>query len=426
MYGGIRSVMVNTNSLSLLANPNAEETHLLIGQTEILLTALDPTEVDLTPAKEALTAAKSLLESQEFSRAFTQAKRAAALAASLNERFTDYLAAWKSLQACRDELGEIGFPADGLDDALSAADKEVVRQVAEGDTLVPNYAGATAMLTRATDEARALVVRARHASREIFLATLAVESLSEPAGVKTPSWLGLRLEEMVMQASRELALGNLMAAEQVASEARARAHDALAGMARVWELLDMAAAMLDGLGAEGRIADSLARKIGSVREALSQGFLDQATALEFSRRISDEVAGFSSHYPASRRLLDQAQRLYARLQGGGFCSYDVDNALYEARRALDRGEWGVVKDRIEDASKAFLRLRRDQDVLARSIKEVDERVHLLVGFRLPLLPDVQELLTRAKEETASGRIAGAEEDLLLAKALMTEATRTGS
>lgn len=419
-------MFANANPLSFLMSAKAEETHLLIGQTELLVSALDPTQVDLTPAKDALSAAKSLLDSQKISRAFAQAKRAATLAVRLNERFTEYLAAWKSLQACREQLESLGFPADGLDEALEAADKETVRRVEEGDTLVPNYVGATAMLARATEEALALIGRARHASREIFLATLAVEALSESVDAPTRSWLSLRLEEMIAQASRELALGNLPAAERVATEVRARANEALAVIVHAREQLEMAAAVLEGLGAEGRIAEALAKKVASVRHAFSQGFLDQATALEVTRRIADEVAGFSRHYPESRKILDEAQGAYARLQSTGFCSYDVDDALYEARRALDRGEWQVVKHRVGDASEAFVRLRKDQEDLTREIQEVDERVRLLQGFRLPLLPDVQELLARAQEETRSGRIPGAEEDLLMAKALMTQATRTGS
>jgi tetratricopeptide (TPR) repeat protein len=419
-------MFANAHPLGFLAAAKALDAEHLIGQTEQLVMALGPSEADLKPAEEALAAAKALYAAQDYSKAIAGAKRAAALAVSLNERFSAYMAAWKVLQACMEELERLGFPTEGLEVALAAADREVVRQVEEGGTLVPNYLGATEELERATEEARTLVTRARETSHEIFLATLAVEALSDSPSTPAPSWLGTRLDRMVEQATRELALGHVPAASQIASETRARADDALAGAARTWELLDLAAAILDGLGAMGRVADALREKIESARGSLARGFLDRTTASVVAHRLSDEVASFAKHYPRARSILERAERVYARLQEDGFCSYDVDGALSEARRALEAGEWESVRQHVERASQSFLRLRTEQEALTQAIAEIDERVSLLKDCRLPLLPEVQEILDRAKEEVRSCRLSGAGEDLLLANSLMMQATRTGS
>ncbi len=394
--------------------------------TEQIVTALQAGAVDLTPAQEALGVAKALHAHHDYSEAVAQAKRAETLAATLNDRFTRYMAAWKSMQACREELRAVGFPTDRLEAALAAADRETVHTVEEAGTLVPNYHGAAAMLEEATEEARALVSRAREASHEILTASLAVEALAEAGPTEAPTWLALRLEEMVEGATRDLALGNVSAARRIAAEVKVRAEDSLAGASRVGEILDMAASMLDGLGAEGPALDGLIRKVESAREALRRGTVDRETAAVAARRLSDEVAAYAGQYPRARRVLERAERVYADLQRQGFSSYEVERTLTRGRRALGVGEWTVVRDTVGRASESFLRLRRDQDALARSIADLDERVTLLKGFDLPLLSDIEEIVGRAKEEVRNGRLSGANEDLLLASLLMAQATRNGS
>ena len=416
----------HVHPLAFLGAAKAHDAEFLIGQTERLVIALDPTETNLKPAQEALNAAKALYAAQDYAKAVAQAERAAALALSLNDRFTAYMAAWKDFQACRGELQEIGFPTEGLEAALDAADKRVARPVSEAGTIVPDYLGATETLARAMEGARALVAQARETSREIFLATLAVEALSDFPGRKAPSWMALRLEHMVEQATRELALGHLAAAHLIASEARARADDALAGAARAWERLDMVAAILDGLGAEGPLAASLAAKVAAAREGLARGIPDRASVHALARDLSDETAAFARHYPPARRLLEQADQAYASLRKEGFSSSDVEAALADARMALGNGAWAAVREKVAYTSGVFERLRSEQQALARAIGEIDERVGLLTGFHLPLLPEVQLVLSRAREAARSGRIAAANDELVVAGALMTQATRTGS
>jgi len=270
------------------------------------------------------------------------------------------------------------------------------------------------------------VAQARDASREIFLATLAVEALSDSASAEVPSWLAVRLDEMIEQSTRELALGHVSAASTMAAEVRARAEDAQATCTQVEDLLDSATAALECLGTVGRTGQKLQAKIRGARAAFDRGFLDRTSALVVARHLSNEASSFASHHPRARSLLERAEHVYARLQREGFVSYDVEVALSEARHALEAGEWASVRERVRRASQSFVRRRAEREVLAQAIAEIDERVTLLKDFRLPLLPDVQEILGRAKDEAQSGRLSGANEDLFLANALMTEATRNAS
>ncbi len=419
-------MFANVRPLGFLGAAKAQDAEHLIGRAEKLVSILGSPRTELKPVEKALGVAKALYAAQEYSKAVAQARRVAALAMTLTERFNAYVAAWKSLQTCREELQRIGFPTDHLEAALSAADKEVVRMIPEDGTLVPDYAGAAAILDRVMAEARNAVAQARGASRGIFLATLAVEALTEPSSTEAPSWLAIRLEEMVEQATRLLALGDATAAGQIASEASARAEDALAGADRAWEVLDTAAAVLDGLAADGSAANALAERIGAARRSLAAGFPDRTSAMAVARQLSDEVASFARQYPRARNLLERVERVHARFRQDGFSSDDVDAALGEARRALREGDWTAFREKLRRVSHAYLRLRSDQQALSRSISEIDDRVDLLSGFRLPLLPDVEEILVRAKEEVRSGRISGANEDVTLARSLMLQATRTGS
>lgn len=416
-------MFANMQPLGFLTARKSESVEHLIGQTEEFVTALGPSQANLKPASEALNAAKALCAAQEYSLAVAQAKRAGRLAVKLNERFNAYMVAWKTLQACMEELQRLGFPSEALEVALGSADKEIVRPIEEDGAVVTNYLGARAILERAIGEARTVVAEARGASHEIFLATLAVEALSDSASDETPSWLAVRLEAMIEQATRELALGNVPAASKLASDARARAEDAHATCTEVEELLQSASAALERLGTVGRSGERLQARIRGARAAFDRGFLDRTSALVVARHLSRDASSFAMHYPRARSLLERAEHVYARLQRDDFVSYVVEVALSAARHALDAGDWAGVRDQVSRASQSFVRRRTEHEALAQAVAEIDQRVTLLKDFHLPLLPDVEEILGRAKDEVQTGRLSGANEDLLIANALMMQATR---
>lgn len=419
-------MLENVHPLGFLESHRAQDAMLRIGEADRIVSALGPTDINLTPALEALSAAKALYAAEAYSKALAQAKRAATLASSLNERFTAYMAAWRAVQECRQALEEIGFPTHTIEAALAAADKETVRQVEEAGTLVPNYLGATALLEDATVEARRLVALAREASHDVFLATLAVESLSDSPSRQMPSWLAIRLEGLVERATQELAQGNLPEARRIASEARVRADGARAGASRAWEVLDLTAAMLDGLEASGPLADDLSEKVRSTRAALARGFLDRTTAIALARRVSADVAAFAKHYPGLQTVLERREVEVAVLRMEGFRSIAVEAELSRARGALGRGDWAVVEGCLAIVASAIAGDQKERERITYAVEEIAQRAELLESFRLPMIPGVLELLARSRGEVRGWMLNEAREDLELADALMEQATRTGS
>ena len=404
----------------------AQNADRVIRMTEQLVSALGSSQADLAPAHEVLSAAKALYVDRDYSEAVAQAKRAEALAASLNARFDGYMAAWKELEACREELERLGLPTDDLEAVLGAAEKRMAQRVDEDGSPVPDYLGAAELLTQAAASAREAVGRARLTSRGVLLASIAVESLSGAQPTGSQGWLGLRLEELIEQATREFALGNLAAADRLASEAKHRADEAHVGGVRSWARLEEAAKDLERLRAEGPAAETLAKQIAAARDALAQGFLDPTTAQVVVDRLSREVASFADRYAQALGSLERAERVYGRLQEEGFSSYEVDRALSEARHALGTGDWSCLKESIRRATESFLRRRKERDAIARSIAGLQVQVSALDGAPVPLLPDIRELLARAEQEFRHGRFSGANEDLLLATALMRQSVRSGS
>jgi hypothetical protein len=404
----------------------AQNVDRVIRMTEQLVSALDRSQADLAPARDALKVAKSLYTDHDYSEAVAQAKRAETLATSLNERFDAYVSAWKALQASRDELERLGFPTEDLERVVGAAEEVMMHRVDEDNTTVPDYVGATRLLEGAMQQVRETVDHARLASREILLASVAVEALSEFQADRTPSWLALRLEELVEQSTRELALGNVVAAQRLASEAKRRADEARAGDVRAKERLEQAAYTLEELSAAGPAVERLEEQLESTRTAFAKTILDATTTEVVVDRVSTEVAFFADHYSQACGLLDHAERVYAELQREGFFSYEVDAALVEARRVLGIGDWAGVTRNVRRATECFVRRRKEREALAESLADIHERVKLLEDVRLPLLPDIQDLLARASEEFQGGRFSGASEDLFLANVLMRHATRSGS
>lgn len=396
----------------------------LISKTEQIVIHLGPAGVDLKLAEEGLAAAKKLYQARHYADAAAQAEHAGVVAIRLNERFNAYMAAWKELESCMAGLRDIGLATDVQEAALDAADKEVVHLVKEDGGVVPNYIGATLLLGQAAEAAHRLVDRARVASREIFLATLAVEALAQPCATAIHGSLALLLERVIEHASRELALGHVSTAYKIASAARARADAALAATARVKACLEDTRATLGRLEAEGPAAEAVKERVESAQEALHRGFVDGASMIAATRHMSDEVAEFADRYTKTRGLLENSQRVYERLQQQGFNSDDVITTFDEARRALDAGNWTGVREQVSQVSTAINQLRDQRAVLAMAIADIDDRVAQLEGRHLALAPEVRETLGRAKEELEGCRLVDASQDVLRANELVEQAART--
>lgn len=411
-------MFANANAPGFPAASRAHDVHRLIRYTERLVANLGLVPTDLERAREALHVAKVLFAAENFSEAAAQAKRAGALAVSLNDRFNAYVAAWRDLQTCIGELEGIGFPTDSLETAVRDAERAMTHWVDEEGSLVPDYQGATAQLEKATARARAILIEARQGTREILLASLAIEALSEARSLPSLGSLIVSLEGTVEQATRELALGHASESFRLASEALRRAEEVLVvglpsrGLAAAIEELS---ADVDAVFREAEVPQD---GLVTVEEAVPRGRLVAA--------VSQQAPTFMEKVARTRQVLEHAEQIHAQLRAEGYALPDVDEALAEAHRALERDDWHRMRENLRRALHIVVARRDERISVAREIGELQERATRLKDFHLPFLLEVQDVLERAREELQSGRPADARDFVICGNELLSRATRSGS
>lgn len=411
-------MFANADAPGFRGASRAHDVSRLIRYTERLVADLGLVPTDLERAREALHAAKVLFAAQNFSEAAAQAKRAGVLAVSLNDRFNAYVAAWRDLQTCIGELEGIGFPTDSFETSVREAERAMTRWVEEEGSLVPDYRGATAQLEKAAEKARTILIEARQSTREILLASLAIEALSEARSLPSLVSLIVSLEGTVEEATRELALGHASEAFQLASEARRRAEEVLViglpsrGLAAAIDELSV------DVDAVSRAADAPEDGLAAVDQGVPRGRL-QATVWQQTPTFMEKVA-------RTRQVLEHAEQIHAQLRAEGYALPDVDEALAEAHRAMETDDWERVRESLRRALRTVVTRRDERISVAREISELRERVTRLKDFHLPFLLDVEDVLERAREELRSGRPADAKDFLICAAELLSRATRSGS
>lgn len=417
---------VDASSSAVLESVKPQDAFHAIRTTERLFVHLGLRDVEFEAADEALEVARAFYTANDHTAAVAQARRAEALALSLNERFNAYVATWKGLQKSIEELEHLGFPTEAIEAAIEEAEKAMISQVEEEGTLVPDYLGATAWLERAMADARAAMVGAKRGSREIFLATLALESLREAQPSEATAHLATRLEGLIEQATRELACGQVSASFKLAAEARGQADGVLAHGTELLELGVETDSVLQNLT---KTAPDVGRS--EVEFTVLAGALGRELRLAPPWKSPPREATRVPPSPTdkierAKSLLGRVERSFAQLKDEGFFSLEVDEALTEARRAVEMRDWPRVRGCVGRASRALVARRNERSAVGRMVAELDERVGLLGDFELPFLPEVRQLLERAKEELQGGRLSDASDFIVCANELMRRATRAGS
>ena len=396
-----------------------------IGRTEGLVAVLRLTQADLEPAEESLRIARELFRAHEFSRALTVARQAENLALTLDERFTAYRKANGDLEIRIGELRRIGLDSLEYEATLARAQEKGGTGTLEDGSVVPNYLEARVLLERAAHEGRDLLMRANAASNRIFLAEIAITALGDLEGIEDPKAFAEgavnELEQALEEATRELALGHVDSATRIASGIESRA-DRLRGVYRETGIvLDRVDTRLAELRAEGIVTDRIERQVAYARDMRAKGLLEPC--LEMAERLTEDASRLSESHAKAMTALQDAEILYNRLTREGFHSYEADAALKDARRALREGNYGRALEHVERAHGAFVRRRNAREALAKALAETQRRVELIQAVDFPMLPDVQEVLTRAEREFREGNYSGSSEDLQIATVLLGHAAR---
>lgn len=414
--------------LGILRSFRARHAEEAIQRSEGLVTVLRLSMADLRPAEDALAIAKQLYGAHQFSRALNAARRAEALAIALDERFDGYQRGVNTLQIRVRDLQRLGLHTEELEAALGHAEETMARGIWENGAFVPNYLEARAVLDRAAEEGRKLLMEANAASNRIFLAELAIEVLADVKGPRSPrAFAGgatRELERSLEETTRELALGHIDVANRMASELAARAEKLRSDYLESSKILQATEERLRELRGEGIVTEHLEAQIAFARDMLEKGII--VPALEMTRRLADEaVALGQAHREAATGLAD-AEAIYAKLEREGFHSYEADAAIKDARRAVKEGSYGRALEHLQKAHAAFVRRRNAREALAKALEDTQRRVASLQEAQFPLLPDVREVLGRAEREFRQGNYSGSSEDLQIATVLLSREPRNAA
>ena len=397
-----------------------------IGHSEGLVAVLRLAQADLEPAEESLRIAKELFRAHEFSRALSAARKAESLAITLDERFAAYQKAREALRIRISELQRIGLRTDTLDAAQTRAEEKIRTAALENGVSVPNYLEARVVLERAAQEGLNLLMRANAASNRIFLAEMAIEALGDMEGISDPRAFAqgalTGLEHALEDATHELAIGNVDGATRIATQIGSRAEHLRTAFRESGEVLDRTETRLGELRAEGIVTERIERQLAYAREMRAKGLLEPS--LELARRLTEDAARLSEAHAKAVTSLQDAEVLYSRLVLEGFHSYEADAAIKDARRGLKEGNYARTLEHVERAHGAFVRRRNAREALAKALAETQKRIKLLKATDFPMLPDVEEVVTRAVQEFRQGNYSGSSEDLQIATVLLSQASRS--
>lgn len=411
----------------ILKSFRARHAEEAIEHSEGLVSMLRLTQADLKPAEDALRVAKELFAAHHFSKALNAARRAEAIAITLDERYSGFQKAVKSLQDTIDRLEKLGLPTEDLHGVVGRGEEKVGSGIWENGSFIPNYLEGRVLIEHADNEGRERLSKAESASNQIFLAELAMEALVDVQGPADPKAFGegvaLGLEQALEQATRELALGNADGAARIAKDLEERAMQLRKDYIDATRTATATEARLADLRGEGIATDRIESQLEIANDMLAKGLIDPGASM--IRRLSKEAEALGQTYGNAVTGLADAEVLYAQLQKEGFHSYEADAAIRDARRSIREGNYARAMEHLEKAHAAFVRRRNVREALAKAIEETRTRVVVLKDSGLPFIQDVQELLRRAEREFQDGNYSGSSEDLRIATLLLGPPGRSG-
>src|SRR3990172_8389958 len=387
------------NGLRFLKNSKARKAEEAIVRSEGILAVLALSPADMRAAEQALGIARDLLAREHFTGARDAALRAEAIAVALDERYRGYEKAVRSLGERMERMKDLGLPRDAPEAALTQAEARVAAGVWGGAGGVGEGGEA--------------------ASKAVFMGAVAIEELASIRGPPYPSLFSRgavsSLEVGLEGAMRQLAERKFEQAVRIAGDIEARANRLRAAFIAANDGLTAAAAILAELRGQGGDTGRLTSQLSIVRDVLFRGVIEPAS--EMARALLADAQALQRAYRDAREGLPAAQARYTRLVREGHLSSEVDLAVRDARRAMRDGEYVRALRHGEDATGHIERIASEREGLARSLQENWARATAPEEADA-FLPDVEELLVRAEKEFQEGRYSESQEDLVVAKALL--------
>ena len=390
----------------------AREADEAAAHAEGVVEVLKLSQADLSPAETLLNRARALAHKGDFDGAATMARKAEALAATLEER---YLASQKALQSAEsalERMREFGLVTPQLEVAIAEARSRALTTVIEDGVALPNYLEARVLLEKSAAEAQATIEQFEAAGNAIFVAELAIDALRESQVdmddrlfyqmlVRPATAVFERATEALAMLRVGDAIATAKAAEEMALRARADYTEAVSARGATERLLSE-------LRGEGAIVLASDRILEQGAGLLQRGKV--AEAKEMLGRAEREAATIAADFRRARQAIVEARGKMVP----GEVGEDAIQALRDADRALREGLYKRSVELVEECHAALARHQSVRETLVGQIQETRGKVEQLKASKADYARDVEEVLERAEKEFARGNFAACYEDLRIA------------
>ena len=381
-----------------------------------IVEVLKLSQADLGPAEDLLHQAREHARARNYDAAAATARRAEALAATLEERYLAVQRALQSAEAAFQRMRDFGLATTPLDAAIAEARSRATATVIEDGVAIPNYIEARVLLEKAASQAQATIDLFEAAGSAIFVAGLAVDALRESQGDidnRLFYQMVLRPVEAVFERATEQlamlrvgeAIGTAKAAEEMALRARADYTDAVGARSGTERLL----AELRG---DGAIVLAPERLLEQGSALLQRGRVVEAK--ELLDRAEREAVTTAADFRRARQAIADARGAIVP----GEVGEDAVGALRDAERALHSGLYRRALEFVEESNAARERRQSVRETLAGQILETRARVEDLKAAKADYARDVEEMVERAEKEFTFGNFGACFEDLQIANLLI--------
>lgn len=371
---------------------------------------------DVSAAETLLAHARQLAQSGDHTASAQVARRAAALASTLEDRYLAMRRARQSAAAALLRMREFGLPAPQLEAAIAEARNRAAGTAVENGVAVPNYLEARQVLERATATARGTIDHLEAAGAAIFAAQVAIDALREAEGdiddrlfyemlVRPAEAAFERATETLAMFRASDAIATAKAAEAMAQRSQADCAEARSARAAAERLL----AEMRSEGAIALAADQLFEegvgllakcKIHEAKETLIRSLREAA-------RVADEF----------RRARSAISETRAKILPGEIGEEAV-HALRDADRALREGGYQRALELVNESTAAMARRASIREGLRGELREMRAKVEQLKAAKAGYARDIEEVLVRAEQEFTLGHFGTCSEDLRVANLLI--------
>jgi len=371
---------------------------------------------DVSAAETVLAQARQLAESGNHAASAQAARKAAALASTIEDRYLAMRRAKQSAVSALSRMRGFGLPATQLEVAIAEARNRAATTAIENGVAVPNYLEARTILEKAASGARATIEQLEAAGAAIFAAEFAVDALRETQAEiderRFYEMLVRPAEAAFERATEALAMFRPGEAIAAAKAAEAMAQRSRADCTEARNARGATERLLAELRSEGAITLAADRLLEAGATLLAEAkVLEAKEMIVHSER---EAARLADEFRRARSAIAEARSRMLPNQSGE----EALRALRDAERAVREGSYRRATELVDDHATALARHASARESLVGQLRETRAQIERLKVAKTGYAGDVEEVLVRAEKEFALGNLDACSEDLRVAKLLM--------